>query len=168
MDYFDDLIGYFQKHSDLSLIIRPHPLMFNNFISEGVITKQGAAEIKSKVDDMKNVFWDVNSDYTLTFKIVDALISDFTSLLIEFYLTKKPIIYCGEFKNFNIVGKNMLARMYCISNWSEMEDELNQLSNGNDDKINKFCDDGLIYHNELIGNKIKKVIIEDATNISYD
>ncbi len=163
MNYYDCLIRYFEEHPEVYLIIRPHPLMFGNFVKSGLMSEERVQSIKNQVDLMPNVSWDSNSDYLMTFSKSDALIADFTSLLIEFFLTKKPIIYCGAYDSFNAIGKLMQEGMYCVSDWSQLISELDCLTAGQDDKFDTYTTLANQIYNPTnsIGQLIKQAIIED-------
>lgn len=51
----DVLIKYFQDHPELSLIIRPHPLMFAHYIDTGVMSKAEVDNYKQLIKDAPNI-----------------------------------------------------------------------------------------------------------------
>ena len=164
-DYFDKLISYFQERTDVHLIIRPHPLMFSNFIKKGILSQKEVNEIKMQVLKSNNISFDENVDYIETFKESDLLISDFTSMLIEFFSLKKPIIYCGVTNSFNSVGKKMDEGLYHADNWEELKKELNNLLNDNDRLRKTYVEIAteLLGADTNIGERICSEILKDAT-----
>lgn len=162
-DYFETLFSYF-SNSDWKLIIRPHPLMFTNFVERGVLTEETEKEIKEKVEKSSNISWDQNADYIQTFYQTDFLICDYTSLMIEYFATGNPIIYCGATECFNTAGKAMDDGLYHAYSWSELEREIDHLIHGTDplktarlDKIHE------ILNNESnIGSVISDIIYDNS------
>lgn len=118
--YYENFISFFEKHKEHNLIIRPHPLMFDHFISLGKLTKKDIQDIMRRVENMENVVFDKNKNYLSSFSESDCLIADYSSLLIEYFITLKPIIYCGKTDSFNEIGNLLAECMYHVSNWHEI------------------------------------------------
>lgn len=165
LDFFDNLIEYFKKISGVNLIIRPHPLMFKNFIQKGILSETDVQKIKDTVELIPNISFDNNLDYIETFKSADALIADFTSLLIEFFLLDKPIIYCGETNCFNSVGKTMDRGLYHATNWKDLKHEIELILHGNDslrDARSWIVNSYFEKNGERVGDKIAAEILRDS------
>ena len=162
-DYFDTLIEYFINHTEMRLIIRPHPLMFKNFIDMGILTTEKYNQIINRVNDIHNIDWDKNYNYLESFSKADILISDFSTLVIEYFITNKPIIYCGGNVNtFNDIGKKMAEGLYHVSNKEELINEIEYLSNNFDiyfEKNKGFINSNLKVKNN-IGTEIKEAIVD--------
>ena len=106
--------------------------MFKNFVETGVMTQDNVNRLIQRVNDISNISWDKNYDYLVSFRTADVLISDFSSLVIEFYITNKPIIYCGENTNaFNSIGEMMSEGLYHVSNKEELVCQIDYLANNN-------------------------------------
>jgi hypothetical protein len=163
-DYYDLLMKYFNENKDRKLIIRPHPLMFSNFVQLGVLSEEQVNEIKENVAKSDNVEFDNNSDYIESFKEADILISDFTALLIEFFVLNKPIIYCGEIEQFNSVGMKMAEGIYMASSWDSVKSRMEMLAQGKDEKkcIHQCISEKICNSTNNIGAKISEVIYDDA------
>lgn len=131
-EYRDLLPEYFANRIDLRLIIRPHPNMFKHFISLGLMTQQEVDKYLAKILSIPNVSMDDNMDYLETFSYTDVLIADMSSINYEFYLTGKPIIFCGDISHYNTETKVMYDLMYKAQNWEQLESEMNKLINGVD------------------------------------
>lgn len=122
--YFDLLVDYFNQNLDDELIIRPHPLMFSNFIKVGAMTQQDVVHVKERIEVLPNVSFDTEKDYWVSFDKTDILIADFSSLVVEFGLTGRPILYCGERDDFNFETQEILDSMYIVQ---DKDDLVNQL-----------------------------------------
>lgn len=108
LKYYKLLKDYFDIHKEVRLIIRPHPMMFDYILNNGILSIEEVNQIKNEVKMSDNVEFDTEFDYYETFLKTDVLISDFSSLLAEFYFMKKPIMYCGEYTGYNTVTARML------------------------------------------------------------
>ncbi len=163
-ELIEPLISYFtdEKHKDLNLIIRPHPLMFTNFIKNGIMSKGSVEELFHRIDCIPNISFDKNSDYLKSISVADYVISDFTSMLVEYVLFDLPILYCGKSDKFDSTGKQLDSVMYHISDYKSVEDALDdfiargdifkskrktvldKLSNGFDGKIGERIANAII------------------------
>ena len=131
-DYKDKIIEYIKSHKDINFIFRPHPLAFENFINEKLMTKKQVDDYLNNFNN-SNMYYDNSSEYYYTFAESDVLITDFSSIIIEYFLFNKPIIYCYS-KNENETDfmKKMKKCFYCVSNWNELKTMLENLKAGND------------------------------------
>lgn len=161
-DYVDVLIDYFVAHPYMNLIIRPHPLMFKNFTEKGVMSEKEVDTLKERINCLENIEWDFNLDYLKTFEITDILISDFSSLVIEYFSTNKPVLYCGDSTGFNSIGKEMDKGLYHISSAEELINTLDYLS-CHEDKYyeqNRMMINKYIKKTPNIGWAIKNSIVD--------
>lgn len=132
-DYYDFLIDITTKHENISLILRPHPLMFQNFLHTKELTEQDIEKIY-KDFNVKNRRIDCEGDYTPTFKEVDVLISDLSSMIYEFFLYEKPIIYTHKKNFFNEFGNMLLKECYWANNSQDIDTFITNLIDNNDYK----------------------------------
>jgi len=75
----------FCKKNDLTLILRLHPL-----------TKIKRKKLKKIIEEYENVYWIDASEEPDTMKLLaasDILITDWSSIYTDYFLTKRPIIY---------------------------------------------------------------------------
>lgn len=163
-DYLECMLHYFGENAMHSLIIRPHPLMFQNFMDNGVISKDEVEQLKTRIQFVSNIKFDENTDYLDTFRQSDILVADFTSLLIEFFLMRKPILYCGSTINFNSVGKIMEEGIYSIPNKDSLISTLSDLLNEKDRKRDQYIAAAkkIAPVNKNIGNEIRMAILHNA------
>ncbi|MEH7392943.1 CDP-glycerol glycerophosphotransferase family protein, partial [Bacillus sp. JJ1474] len=92
LEWQELLLTIFQERNDIFLIIRPHPLLLGNLEREFGGTEFVNLFLK-KVNSLENVMLDLSDDYKQAFKVSAALISDASSLLLEYLPTRKPIMY---------------------------------------------------------------------------
>lgn len=62
--------------------------MFKNFIDLKIISANDYKKIMEEIEKINNISFDKNIDYLVSLSTSDILISDFTSLLIEFFIMK--------------------------------------------------------------------------------
>ena len=127
----DSIADYAQKTGD-KVIIRPHPLAFDNYIKRGLMTEEEVEEYKNKILYNPNTELDESSSYMEGLRSADVLISDFSSLVAEFFITGKPIIYFGNGDNFPSYHIEMYNSFYHASTWEETEKLINNLKRGID------------------------------------
>ncbi len=124
--YCDDFIRYMEEHQEKQLIIRPHPLMFESIIENGIMKEVEVEQLKARLLSHDNIRIDTDKDYLPTLRDSDILVADFTSLLIEYFVTGKPIIYCDTAEEFNADAQLMDSTLYHAKNWKELEGLLSQ------------------------------------------
>lgn len=121
-DYYEYLIDLTNNNHNINLIFRPHPLMFQNFLKTGELSKDDVEKIE-KDFSVDNRIIDKVPDYEICFKKADVLISDVSSMMYEFFLYKKPIIYTHKTFFFNKFADKMSQTFY----WSHNVEEMNNI-----------------------------------------
>jgi len=92
--YIDDIFNMFINNEDYSFIFRPHPYAFSNFVNIKLMTQAEVDNYLNRISNSSNSFYDNSSEYLSTFENSDALITDVSSIIAEYMVTKKPIIFC--------------------------------------------------------------------------
>ena len=73
-------------NKNFNIIFRPHPQSFKT-------DKKLLNRIKKRLNNIKNIVWDLNSDATLSFQKADILISDSSGIRVDFaFVYYKPFI----------------------------------------------------------------------------
>ncbi len=107
------MMDIFTDTKDAFLLIRPHPLLFKNFASlpDGQSKLDG---FYKRSQNMDNVFIDLSDSYLDAFKVSDGMISDASSLLLEYLPTQKPILYTHKVGGglLNDDGKELVQYLY--------------------------------------------------------
>lgn len=130
--YIDKFLEYMKEHQEAELIIRPHPLMFKVVVETGMMQKQEVEDLKARINSASNVYLDETKSYIETLIKADALISDFSSLLMEYFVTGKPIIYCDSAEGFNSDALLMDKTLYHAYEWNEIVMHMESLYSGQD------------------------------------
>lgn len=120
-----------RENEDVSLTFRPHPMTFNNFISVGKITQQ---EVDAYLENFKldRMVYDDKGNYEKTFWQSDVLLTDLSSIIVEYALTGKPIIYCDTGVEPNAMFQEMLKVFYVVKTWDEAKSIVLDLKAGKD------------------------------------
>lgn len=168
--YKDTLIDYCKNDKKISLVFRPHPLTFQNFIEKKLMTKKEINDYLLKFKD--NLIYDDSKEYIETFKDTDVLITDFSSILPEYFLFNKPIIYTqkqnGKNKENNIL-KKMKKSFYLADNMRDIKNILENLKKGIDplkEKREKIKKELFKENDGDVSNKIVQYLKNDFYGIN--
>lgn len=132
LNYKDNILKFSFKNNDIKLIFRPHPMTFEHFISIGKITGEEVEQYLSCFNGSENREYDKKADYTESFWKSDVLLTDFSSIMIEYFLTDKPIIYCDTGAEMNPSVCKMREALYVVYSWEEAEQIIMNLYQGID------------------------------------
>lgn len=164
-DYKDLLLSYCDLNETFSLIFRPHPQSFLEWNATGEMTVEEEKAYRKEYEKRRNAKIDVNKDYLVSFEEVDCFITDITSLMPEYLLTGKPIIYCHRVDTFSEHGKNLAEGFYWVRTWEELKETLDMLSTGKDplkEKRKEVIQKCFYLPSGGAGVKIKEIIKKDA------
>ena len=133
LNYKDQMVNYILSHKDTSLVFRPHPLTFKNFISKGMMTQKEADDYLKLYEENEQLNYDHQSEYFSTFWASDVFVGDISSIIPNYFLTGKPIIYChtGSIDD-NDVMKKIFSVSYHADSFEDVERILDDLRNGID------------------------------------
>lgn len=131
-DYKDKLLDYCAAHPEIDFIFRPHPQAFIGLNATGELSEKEAAVYKAEYDKHPNTKIDYSKEYLTTFYSSDCMITDISSIVAEYFLTGKPIIYCHKKDCFNDFSRKLSEGFYWVRNWQELERTLQMLKSGDD------------------------------------
>ena len=133
--YKSDFADLRNKYEQANIIARPHPLTFNNFISNGLLTEEEALEYKNLLG-LKQIELDESEDTFSAFRRASILISDYSSIILPFFLTGKPIIYCTVIGatglEFTSDFKEVIKSLYIADSWDDVMKYIEMIVSGND------------------------------------
>ena len=134
LKYKESFFKIADEFPNVDILLRPHPLMFDNFISTGAMTEIEVAEYKRECELRRNLSLDSEKEYHATFWNSNLLICDYTSMLIEYYVTGKPIIYLTYDENivYTDLMNAMLSGCYIVHDESELREIIGNLVCGID------------------------------------
>ena len=137
MPYHENFLAFADAHeTDVDLLLRPHPMMFGNFIRSGIMSEDQVASFKQACETRGNVSIDTQKTYFATFWHADLLVSDFSSIIPEFFVTGKPIIYCpSDQVNWDFIPEyeKMLSGCYIAHSFSQIAEWIEKLLHGEDE-----------------------------------
>jgi len=167
-DYKDFFTTFSEQHTEIDFTLRPHPLCFANFITTGELSQADLESMELQYEKSSNQLIDQSADYQGTFSTCDILVSDVSSMMLEFFATGKPIIYTHSQNTFNEFGTALSKGFYWAENEQELKRLLEQLIQGNDPLREKRKEllDTLVYRPQSgAGNKIKDCLRYDFFSV---
>lgn len=166
-DYKDKLLDYVEKQSDVEFLFRPHPQAFSEFVEKKFMTREQVEEYQRRYEKSDSAFIDEQRDYLPSFYSSDVLITDESSIIPEYFLTGKPIIFTYKTTHLNEFAKKISEGFYWVKDWGELENTLEMLMRGEDplkEKRNQLLKDSYYIPEKGSGYEIKEVIKKDFYN----
>lgn len=163
-DYKDFLIDYAEKNKNIDFIFRPHPQAFLEWNSTGEFPELQANEYIKRYENCINAKIDKQKEYLTTFYSSDFMITDISSIIAEYFLTGKPIIYCHKKDCFNDFSRRLSKGFYWVKNTEELEKAIKKLQLGEDplyEKRQQIIKENFYINPEGAGKTIKKYIVKD-------
>ena len=163
LEYKDEIVELAANSDDIEVVLRPHPLSFENYIRMGLMTVAEVNDYKQKVENTSRVSFDTNKNIEDTFEETGILITDVSSIVFPYFLTGKPIIFCNTEIPLSPAFKTLLEGIYVTENWEEICDAYKQIASGNDylkEKRLKIAESIRNMHKDSV-NKIINLIEKD-------
>lgn len=136
-DYDDNFVELLKENKDMFLAFRPHPLAFANYIREGLMSESEIENLEKMYKESHNMVIDHRARYMDTFWESDLLVTDISSMAVEYFITGKPIIMCDTKLALSSMFEELISCMYWAKNWSEVEKIIFNIKQGNDFLKNK-------------------------------
>ena len=131
LEYKDEIIKLGEEFPGVKMLLRPHPFTFKYMVEEGYMTEEEVEAYKAEADRLGAVF-DKNKMINDSFMGADILISDFSSIVWQFFYQGKPIIYCLGDNNLSSDLKELVDVMYVAESFDDVKRYMAELSKGND------------------------------------
>ena len=127
-----NILNLSKKFERVLLTMRPHPLTFENAIKQKWMTETEVEEYRELVKESGAVF-DDNKLIEDTFNSTDILITDFSSVIMTFFLSGRPIIYCAG-KDFAMTEtfREIINSLYIATKWEDVQRIVRDLMDGKD------------------------------------
>jgi len=135
MQYVDIMLNL-SKRKDVVLHVRPHPLLRPRLKVIGKLELDEYDAIMEKFQKRGAIFYPANKgvSYVEALMSADVLISDFSSLASEFFITERPIIFCRTDEVWNNgkwigpFGKKLLEQgCYAVDSEKELVSTLSTI-----------------------------------------
>lgn len=170
LDYYECFFKLVEDHPDVKYILRPHPLMKNRFRGR-VVPEEEWDAIFDRFNDYDNAEVDESPDYRAAFKQATVFVSDISSLIPEFLLTEKPLIYAQKHWQFNQFGKAMSEGVYRCHDWDEVSNVLDCLREGNHPKEEtqrRVINECFYLGEESAAYRMKQAVLKDYQELGKD
>lgn len=134
--YKDLLLAFKREHPEFEIVMRPHPLTFENAIRTGKMTEAEVAQYKEACRDC-GIAFDKNADIADSLQEADILLSDFSSILAEAASLGIPIVYTGRKEDVdpNEVMRRIAEAAYDAGDWETVKHRIIDLARGIDPKL---------------------------------
>lgn len=117
--------------SEIKFTFRPHPLMFDHLIKNDIMSREEVAMYQEELKRL-DIRYSMGEDILNDFSSAEILVTDFSSIIIEYFLTGRPLIYCPASYELNEAFSKMLPGIYVAKNWKEINDTVKMLLAGQD------------------------------------
>lgn len=161
-DYFFELAS---KNENIEYIFRPHPLMKQEV--EKHLGIEFWNELMNKFDEYDNAYVDLENDYMESFSKASVLVSDISTMMFEYSVTGKPVIYMYKVDKLNEFGKAASKGYYYCYNANDVNTVLEKLRNGIDElaEIRQTISENMyIYGSKKPSENILEIIKNDHRN----
>ena len=133
-NYKDKFIEFAENHGNVDFILRPHPMAFDNFIAQGLITEEELQKYIERYQKSGNAVIDRTAEYLDTFYSSDVLVSDASSVTVDYLFTGNPVIYCPSVKESYGVPEEIMRCFYLAESFGDISRILEEILNGKDTK----------------------------------
>lgn len=163
-EYGFKILDYFSKRKDLFLIFRPHPLFYGSLKNIYGDDQKFWKKYNNYINNYENIILDINANYLISMHVSDILLSDRSSLVPEFLIYNKPVIYLFKKKTLGFQNKELENMLYICYDEKDIIKYINNLINGNDILVEhrkKDIKNVFNYDDEIsVSQKIINLIIE--------
>ena len=160
LEYRDMLSKIKNQFHDINCIFRPHPMMFEELKAKGLMTAEEISDYLHALQD-QGISYDTGCPINQAIERADVLISDYSSIIIAFFLTGKPIIYCPSQIELNETYSEMAKYMYIAENEEQIRGYMEQIALGNDylyEKRKHFISSEFSNHRHAAGRIVDMLI----------
>jgi hypothetical protein len=128
---YKDCFLEFIRRTGRKAIFRPHPLIHAEIIRSNIMSED---EWNSYLDELRRlgVVIDTESPIDEILEKTNILISDYSSIVISFFLTGRPIIYCENGVVLTDEYMEMMENIYIANSWDDVEKYYDCISSGDD------------------------------------
>lgn len=132
LEYHAHLLDWATARDDVDLVLRPHPLLYHQLTTNLGWSRARLDAFVAAWEDADNARIDTSGDYVDTLLTADVLVSDISSMLVEFAVTAKPIVYTHKRNDFNALGRRLAEGFDWVRTVDELDATLERLIAGDD------------------------------------
>lgn len=118
---YNDFLSLAKNNPEIDFVLKPHPALFNQVISENKISKNELDNFISEWLDLDNCALSFGR-YAELFAASDLMITDGISFLTEYQIFNKPIIYIdsGHHVKMNFIGDKSIAACHKLNMFDDV------------------------------------------------
>lgn len=160
-DLREPLMRFTENHPEFKLILRPHPLMFQTMRQTRDMKEEDFVELEKWFADRDNAELDIGGDFWPSVQKADVLLSDTSSMIVNYAITGKPVIHT-VFRNEKTtpVGEELDRGFYKARTVEETRGQIEMLLEGRDAllKIRSEISDRLFNCTDGVDNIINELV----------
>ena len=127
----DTFLQIAKDHKECRFIFRPHPLMFGEIEEKGLMTSDEIKQYENSLSQY-GITYDKDAPLFDSLKNTDVLITDYSSIIIHFFITGRPIVYCESCIELNRTFQTLREGMYIVKTETDLSSVIDQLIRGED------------------------------------
>nr|MBP3598622.1 CDP-glycerol glycerophosphotransferase family protein [Eubacterium sp.] len=158
-DFFFDMA---KNNKNIEYIFRPHPLMKQTL--DETFGEEFWQEFLGEFDKYENAEVDLKTDYMDSFSRASVLVSDISTMMFEFSVTEKPVIYLYKADKLNEFGREAAKGYYYCYSAEDVDETLKNIREGNDpckELRRKISQELYCNGNASVVEKIRSILLED-------
>lgn len=132
LQYGKQILDAFRDDPSVFLLWRPHPLFFSALRKTMSFTPEQEKDFWDRIESIENVIVDRNPSYHTAFSVSDALISDCSSMAVEFCFRQKPILMTVAPENDGFVHSTMRKAAEILGRSCGLTEFIRQVKEGTD------------------------------------
>ena len=160
LKYKDTFLNVAENHPEKKFIFRPHPLMFGEILEKGLMSSNEISLYLEKLSQL-GVIYDRDTPLADTLEQTDVLITDYSSIIIQFFVTGRPIIYCESCIKLNSTYQELKKGMYIVTSEDNYYSYVEKIMRGEDSTKNvrnRIIGDMFNNHRDATMNIINEII----------
>lgn len=135
LEYHEYILDYFEKRTDLFLLVRPHWGLEASLLQLDDWDINKINNYRQRIANMSNALLHEGKSYQEAFVVSDIILSDTSSFLLEYMMTKKPVIYLHKNDGIGLNDDDdVTEHFYVAYNQYDIEQFLDDFSQGKDFK----------------------------------
>lgn len=129
--YREPLVRWCESHENTEMVFRPHPQAFREWRSTGEMTEEQEKALREEFSG-ECLHLDESADFYPQMFSSDVLVADNSSMIVDYYYTGKPIIYCTADGKNDGFEEMLMPGLYRVNTWEEAARQLEELREGRD------------------------------------
>ena len=138
MNYKEEIISWAEHDQNLDLVFRPHPMGLWNYVHSGLMTQEELDQYLARYEACGNAAVDRRPTYYDTFWSSDVLVTDMSSVMMDYMLTGRPIVFCptpirklmSDDPRYDV--GHLVDGLYIVHSFAEIQETVQALARGDD------------------------------------